>query len=78
LGTFFIKDGKARKALIYSMAILGIAINDAISDGSMHYLLEGCGQAWVDSLRIQAFERVLDQPKAFVGRFAPFIVVVAQ
>jgi ATP-binding cassette, subfamily B (MDR/TAP), member 1 len=65
LGTFFIKEGKARKALIYSMAILGIAIIDAISDGSMHYLPEGCGQAWVDSLRIQAFERVLDQPKAW-------------
>jgi ATP-binding cassette, subfamily B (MDR/TAP), member 1 len=65
LGTFFIKEGQARKALIYSMAILGIAIIDAISDGSMHYLLEGCGQAWVDRLQIQAFERILDQPKAW-------------
>ncbi len=102
LGTFFIQDQQAQKALIYSMAILGIAIVDAISDGGMHYLLEGCGQAWVDNLRLQAFERVLDQPKAWfddeenslsaltscldrnaeemrnlVGRFAPFIVVVA-
>lgn len=102
LGTFFMKEGQARKSLIYSMAILGIAVIDAISDGSMHYLLEGCGQAWVDRLRLQAFERILDQPKAWfdmqenslsslngcldrnaeemrnlVGRFAPFIVVVA-
>ncbi len=102
LGTFFIKEGQAKKSLIYSMAILGIAIIDAISDGSMHYLLEGCGQAWVDSLRLQAFERILDQAKAWfdmqenslsgvtscldrnaeemrnlVGRFAPFIVVIA-
>lgn len=102
LGTFFIMENQAQKALIYSMAILGIAIVDALSDGSMHYLLEGCGQAWVDGLRLQAFERVLDQPKTWfdqeenslasltscldrnaeemrnlVGRFAPFIVVVA-
>jgi ATP-binding cassette, subfamily B (MDR/TAP), member 1 len=64
LGTFFIKEGAAHKALIYSMAILGIAVIDALSDGGTHYLLEGCGQAWVDSLRLQAFERVLGQPKA--------------
>lgn len=65
-GAFFIKNHQAQKALICSMAILGIAIVDAISDGSMHYLLEGCGQAWVESLRLQAYERVLDQPKAWL------------
>jgi ATP-binding cassette subfamily B (MDR/TAP) protein 1 len=31
----------------------------------MHYLLECSGQAWVDKLRVEAFRRILDQPKSW-------------
>lgn len=31
----------------------------------MHYLLEVCGQAWIDTLRVQAMKRILDQPRAW-------------
>ena len=63
LGTFFISENQAQKALIYSMAILGISIVDAIACFLSWYLLEAVGEAWVDKLRVDAMTRVLDQPK---------------
>ncbi len=63
LGTFFIKQGQAKKALVYSMAILGISILDAIACFLSWYLLEAVGESWIDKLRIDSMTRVLDQPK---------------
>ena len=63
LGTFFISENQAQKALIYSTAILGISIVDAIACFLSWYLLEAVGEAWVDELRVDAMTRVLDQPK---------------
>jgi ATP-binding cassette subfamily B (MDR/TAP) protein 1 len=31
----------------------------------MHYFLEICGEAWMDTFRKNAFERILDQPQAW-------------
>ncbi|OOF98005.1 hypothetical protein ASPCADRAFT_164155 [Aspergillus carbonarius ITEM 5010] len=59
-GTFY--DGKAR-ASTWSLIVLGVAIGDGIVSFSMHYLLELCGQAWVDRLRKRSFHLMLDQPR---------------
>lgn len=59
-GTFYDKHANATR---WSLAVLGVAIGDATVSYFMHYLLELCGEAWVDSLRKKAFHRVLDQPK---------------
>ena len=66
LGTFFAPaDARPRMSFIWSMAILCIAIADAIVSCLMHLLLEVCGQAWVDSLRTTALRRIMDQPQSW-------------
>ena len=65
LGTFYMRNSRAQKALEYSMAILGIAVTDGAAGFSMHYLLEASSQAWIDKLRIEAMTRILDQPRAW-------------
>lgn len=59
-GTFYDKHTNPTR---WSLAILGVAIGDATVSFFMHYLLELCGEAWVDSLRKKALRCVLDQPK---------------
>ena len=61
--TFFNPQEMQHDALIYSLSILGIAAVDGLGCYLMHYLLECCGQKWVDTLRITAFECIIDQPK---------------
>lgn len=59
----FYKPGES--ATKWALAVLGVAICDATVSYFMHYLLELCGQAWVDSLRKSAFRRIVDQPRAW-------------
>lgn len=57
-----IPESEARR---WSLSIIAIAIVDAGNCYLMYYLLEACGQEWVDHHRIQSFARVLDQPRAW-------------
>ncbi|MCJ1438272.1 hypothetical protein MMC27_007660 [Xylographa pallens] len=68
LGTFFLTAGRSQQALVWSMSVLGVAVSDATASYLMHYLLEVCGQAWVDSLRVEAMKRILDQPRSWFDR----------
>ena len=65
LGTFFIPENRTHTAFVWSMSVFGVAIGDSVSVFFVHYLLERCGQAWVDNLRAQAIKRILDQPRAW-------------
>ena len=67
LSTFFQPDG-SKQALKWSLSVLGVAVVDATASFFMHYLLEICGQAWVDALRVDAMKRVLDQPRSWFDR----------
>ncbi|KAL4946648.1 hypothetical protein BDV06DRAFT_218116 [Aspergillus oleicola] len=49
----------------WALAVLGVAIGDALTNYFMYYLLSICGQAWIDRLRKQAFQWVLDQAKTW-------------
>ncbi|KAI2823032.1 hypothetical protein CBS115989_1742 [Aspergillus niger] len=60
LETFYNKQAKAST---WSLIVLGIAIGDGVISFLMHYLLELCGQAWVDRLRKRGFHRIHDQPR---------------
>ena len=64
LTTFFRPSGSA-EALKWSLSILMVGVVDGTASFLMHYLLEACGQAWVDSLRVEALRRVLDQPRSW-------------
>ena len=68
LGTFLLPSGAAQQALIWSMSVLGVAVIDATASYLMHYLLEMTGQAWVNSLRIQAMKRILNQPRSWFDK----------
>jgi ATP-binding cassette subfamily B (MDR/TAP) protein 1 len=65
LSTFFVEENRSRLALKWSLSVLGVAIGDATASYFMHYLLESSGQAWIDKLRVEAFRRILEQPKAW-------------
>ncbi|OJZ87386.1 hypothetical protein ASPFODRAFT_160054 [Aspergillus luchuensis CBS 106.47] len=60
LETFYNKQAKAST---WSLIVLGIAVGDGVISFLMHYLLELCGQAWVDRLRKRGFHHILDQPR---------------
>ena len=62
------KNEDDERAKQWSLIILGIAFIDTFSLFSMHYLLELCGQAWVDRLRIQALSKVLSQSRVWFDR----------
>ncbi|KAL8938824.1 MAG: hypothetical protein Q9216_003684 [Gyalolechia sp. 2 TL-2023] len=68
LATFFLPENRSQEALKWSLSVLGVGSGDAIAVYFMHYLLEACGQAWVDSLRIEAMKRIIDQPRAWFDR----------
>ena len=68
LATFYLPGNRSQAALKWSLSVIGIAFGDATASYLMHYLLEYCGQAWIDTLRLEAMKRVLDQPKAWFDR----------
>jgi ATP-binding cassette subfamily B (MDR/TAP) protein 1 len=63
--TYYMPTGYQRKALVWSMAVIGIAVGDGVACFFMQYLLDSASQAWVDTLRIQALRRILRQPKGW-------------
>jgi ATP-binding cassette subfamily B (MDR/TAP) protein 1 len=59
---FYAAGNRANLATRWSLALLGLAVGDAIVSFVMQYLLEYCSQVWIDSLRNEAMRRLLDQP----------------
>ncbi|KAA8901932.1 bile salt export pump [Sphaerosporella brunnea] len=55
-------ETEARK---WSLSIIGIAIADSLCCFTMRFLLETCGQRWVDQHRTTSFARILDQSRAW-------------
>lgn len=70
LATFYLTDHdvRSRMALKWSLTVLGIAVVDSLVAFSMHFMLEYCGQAWVDTLRVEALKRILDQPRSWFDK----------
>lgn len=70
LSTFYLVDRsqRSRQAQDWSLSVLGVAFVDSIASYLMHYLLERCGQAWIDSLRVEALRRILDQPRSWFDK----------
>ncbi|KAJ5173009.1 hypothetical protein N7492_005602 [Penicillium capsulatum] len=61
--TFYAGRNSAQLTKKWALAVLGVSIGDGLSSFFMHYLLELCGEAWMDALRKSAFHRVLNQPR---------------
>ncbi|KAJ5564941.1 hypothetical protein N7513_001183 [Penicillium frequentans] len=65
IGTFYASKNSANIARKWSLVVLGVSCGDGLSSFFMHYFLEFCAEAWLDTLRGKAFERILGQPKAW-------------
>ncbi|KAJ6017759.1 hypothetical protein N7451_001138 [Penicillium sp. IBT 35674x] len=65
IGTFYAGKDSANLARKWSLAVLGVSCGDGLSSFFMHYFLEFCAEAWLDTLRGKAFERILGQSKAW-------------
>ena len=68
LSTFFSSSNRSQESLTWSLLVLGVAAIDSSASYCMHFLLEYCGQAWVDALRIQAMKHILDQPRMWFDK----------
>ncbi|KAL8857899.1 MAG: hypothetical protein Q9178_005518 [Gyalolechia marmorata] len=68
LATFFQPANREREALKWSLSVLAVGIGDATASFFMHYLLEACGQVWVDNLRIESMKRIIDQPRTWFDK----------
>ncbi|KAJ5276409.1 hypothetical protein N7524_002562 [Penicillium chrysogenum] len=67
-GTFYAGKSSEHLAMTWSLAVLGVSFGDGLASFFMHYFLELCGEAWLDSFRKNAFQRILDQPRAWFER----------
>ncbi|KAI0506658.1 P-loop containing nucleoside triphosphate hydrolase protein [Xylaria bambusicola] len=65
LAALYKKENRLESGQKWALILLGIAGSGAIATFLSHYLLEWAGQAWVNELRKQAFNRVLRQPKTW-------------
>ncbi|KAI1124078.1 P-loop containing nucleoside triphosphate hydrolase protein [Nemania abortiva] len=65
LGALYQKENRQKAGQKWAIVLLGIAASSAIAASLSRYLLEWAGQAWVNALRRQAFNRVLRQPKSW-------------
>ncbi|KAJ5163371.1 ABC transporter integral membrane type 1 [Penicillium coprophilum] len=64
-GTFYAENNSEHLTMKWSLAVLGVSFGDGLASFFMHYFLELCGEAWIDSFRKNAFQRILDQPRAW-------------
>jgi ATP-binding cassette subfamily B (MDR/TAP) protein 1 len=64
-GTFYASTNSEHLTMTWSLAVLCVSFGDGLASFFMHYFLELCGEAWMDRFRKNAFERILDQPKAW-------------
>ncbi|KAJ3571904.1 hypothetical protein NPX13_g5224 [Xylaria arbuscula] len=65
LAALYKPENRLQSGQKWALILLGIAGSGAIAMFLSHYLLEWAGQAWVNELRKQAFNRVLRQPKTW-------------
>ena len=56
---------RSRQALQWSLSVLGVAIVDSVASYLMHNLLEYCSQVWIDASRVEALNRILNQPRSW-------------
>ena len=68
MAVFYEAENQAADARKWALSLLGIAIIDGIACFGTHYALEHIGQAWVSFLRVEAFKRILSQPRSWFER----------
>ncbi|KAK7547692.1 P-loop containing nucleoside triphosphate hydrolase protein [Phyllosticta citricarpa] len=78
LATFYNPTDRTRKATLYSLAILAVAITDGLAQYFSHFLLEYVGMMWIHNVRENAMKQILGQPREFFDREENAVEVLAQ
>ncbi|KAI6708191.1 hypothetical protein JHW43_009279 [Diplocarpon mali] len=65
LQVYYMTENREAEALKWAISLLAIAIIDGVSTFVSHYSLEHSGQAWVNTLRVEALKRILAQPRSW-------------
>ncbi|KAI1459815.1 P-loop containing nucleoside triphosphate hydrolase protein [Annulohypoxylon moriforme] len=65
LAVLYSSGDKMASGQIWALYLLLIALAGAISTFTSQYFMQWAGQAWVNALRMQAFSKVLRQPKTW-------------
>lgn len=68
IGTYSFGPDSTRKALIYALGIIGIAFVDGFTQYLQQMAFEYVGQNWINTIRENAVERILDQPKEYFAQ----------
>lgn len=68
LGVLTSPGDKLERGTKWVCVMLGLAIMGGLGRGGGRYMLERVGQSWVDTLRAEAYRRILLQPKPWFGR----------
>ncbi|TAQ91114.1 hypothetical protein B7494_g532 [Chlorociboria aeruginascens] len=68
LNVFYVTENQAAEARKWALSLLGIAVIDGVACYVTHFALEYCGESWVNSLRVEAFKRILNQPRSWFDK----------
>ncbi|RKK93787.1 ABC transporter B family member 6 [Fusarium oxysporum] len=68
LGAMWSQGDKLAEGKRWAIYLIVIAIMDGVCTGGGRYLLEMVGQAWINTIRVEALKRILRQPRAWFDR----------
>ncbi|KAF5022574.1 hypothetical protein F66182_5407 [Fusarium sp. NRRL 66182] len=68
LGAMWSQGDKLAEGKRWAIFLIIIAVVDGVCTGGGRYLLEVVGQAWVNTIRVQALKRILRQPRSWFDR----------
>ncbi|PVH77878.1 P-loop containing nucleoside triphosphate hydrolase protein [Cadophora sp. DSE1049] len=68
LQVYYLRENQEAEALRWALALFAIAILDGVATFCSHYSLEYSGQAWVNTLRVEALKRIMAQPRSWFDK----------
>lgn len=78
LATFYQGTSAYRSALIYALAILGIAVVDSAAVYGFLFFFEAAAQSWANAMKREAMRRILLQPREFFDHNENSVSVLAE
>lgn len=68
LSAMWSQGDKLEEGKRWAIYLIVIAVMDGVCTGGGRYLLEMVGQAWINTIRVEALKRILRQPRAWFDR----------
>ncbi|KAI2467630.1 P-loop containing nucleoside triphosphate hydrolase protein [Annulohypoxylon bovei var. microspora] len=78
LAVLYSSEDKMASGQRWALYLLLIAATGALSTLASQYLMQWAGQAWVNALRMRAFDRVLRQPKTWFEKPAHSTIRISE